>query len=74
MSDIATGRLVKTPKAAKITGLSESTLNKLRVYGGGPEFIKLGHAVLYELDALEDWLASHRRRSTAEYRDDGIAT
>lgn len=67
MVDITTGP-VRTPKAAQITGLSASQLNKLRVYGGGPEFIKLGHSVFYETAALEAWLALHRRRSTAEYR------
>jgi hypothetical protein len=67
------GCLVKTQRAATITGLSVSQMNKLRVSGGGPEFLKLGHAVFYELGVLEAWLASHRRRSTAEYRGGPVA-
>jgi predicted DNA-binding transcriptional regulator AlpA len=58
-------RLIKTKEAAAHVGLSESQLNKLRVYGGGPEYIKLGAAVLYEIAALDAWVDSHRRRSTA---------
>jgi predicted DNA-binding transcriptional regulator AlpA len=74
MGDNSAGkRLVKTPKASEILGLSASQLAKLRVYGGGPEFIKLGASVLYEIDELEAWLASHRRRSTAEYRGGIVA-
>jgi len=69
MDDNASGkRLVKTTQAAEILGVSASQLAKLRVYGGGPEFIKLGASVLYEIDALEAWLALNRCRSTAEYR------
>ncbi len=59
-------RLVRTREAAKFVALSESQLNKLRVFGGGPEFIKLGARVLYEVQALEAWIARNRRRSTSD--------
>jgi excisionase family DNA binding protein len=55
-------------QAALYTGLSVSTLNKLRVFGGGSEYLKLGRRVVYERKALADWMASRRRRSTSEYR------
>jgi predicted DNA-binding transcriptional regulator AlpA len=58
--------LLRTASAAAITGLSASTLNKLRCTGGGPAFLKLGRAVRYKLDDLEDWLDSQRVRSTSE--------
>jgi predicted DNA-binding transcriptional regulator AlpA len=61
-------RLIKTKEAAERVGLSESQLNKLRVYGNGPEYIKLGASVFYEITALDAWVDSHRRRSTAEYQ------
>ena len=32
-------------EAAQYLGLSASTLNKLRVFGGGPTFLKLGRRV-----------------------------
>jgi predicted DNA-binding transcriptional regulator AlpA len=54
--------------AADHVGLSVSTLNKLRVFGGGPVFLKLGRRVAYDVADLDAWLASKRRTSTS---DDG---
>ena len=54
--------------AAEHIGLSVSTLNKLRVFGGGPVFLKLGRRVKYDIADLDAWLASRRRWSTS---DDG---
>lgn len=53
-------------EAAKRLGLSVSTLNKLRVFGGGPVFLKLGRRVAYEISDLDSWLASKRRVSTSD--------
>jgi hypothetical protein len=39
---------VSAPEAAKYLGLSASTLSKLRVFGGGPKFHKLGRRVVYD--------------------------
>jgi predicted DNA-binding transcriptional regulator AlpA len=52
--------------AATYTGLSASTLNKLRVFGGGPAYLKLGRRVAYSIADLDAWLASKRRHSTSE--------
>ncbi len=52
--------------ASKHVGLSVSTLNKLRVFGGGPVFLKLGRRVVYDISDLDEWLASKRRRSTSD--------
>jgi hypothetical protein len=51
--------------AANYTGISVSTLNKLRVFGGGPIFLKLGRRVVYDPVDLDTWLAGKRRRSTS---------
>lgn len=56
--------------AAAYTGLSVSTLNKLRVLGGGPVFLKLGRRVAYDRSDLDAWLASKRRRSTSDFGGD----
>jgi predicted DNA-binding transcriptional regulator AlpA len=58
--------LLRTSGAAAITGLSVSTLNKLRCSGGGPAFLKLGRAVRYKAVDLKDWLDSRRVMSTSE--------
>lgn len=52
--------------ASRHVGLSVSTLNKLRVFGGGPVFLKLGRRVAYDLADLDAWLATKRRRSTSD--------
>jgi hypothetical protein len=53
-------------EAATYTRLSASTLNKLRVYGGGPRYLKLGQRVVYVVDDLDAWLAGKRRRTTSD--------
>ena len=64
---------VETPKmraseAAHYVRLAESTMAKLRCYGGGPPFSKAGpRLVVYDRSDLDAWLASRRCRSTAEY-------
>ncbi|MBF0371589.1 MAG: helix-turn-helix domain-containing protein [Magnetococcales bacterium] len=57
---------LRTPKAAEYCGCAKSTLEKLRVYGGGPAFIKLGKTVVYDTLDLNRWLASHKIASTSE--------
>jgi hypothetical protein len=52
--------------AAAYVGLSASTLNKLRVFGGGPAFLKLGRRVVYDVRDLDQWLSNRRRQSTSE--------
>lgn len=58
-----------TPEAAAYVGLSASTLNKLRVFGGGPAYLKLRRKVLYERSDLDAWLADKKHGSTSEYHD-----
>jgi hypothetical protein len=52
--------------AARHVGLSESNLNKMRLTGGGPTFLKLGRRVLYKIEDLDDWLNRRRRTSTSD--------
>ena len=56
---------LRTPAAAKYSGLAESTLEKLRVHGGGCPYMRVGRVVVYDPDDLDAWLASHKRRSTS---------
>jgi predicted DNA-binding transcriptional regulator AlpA len=58
---------LRAPEAAAYLRLSPSTLAKMRLRGDGPSYHKLGdRIVLYDRDALEEWLASRRRRSTSD--------
>jgi excisionase family DNA binding protein len=58
---------LRTPEAAKYTSLAKSTLEKLRVSGDGCPFIRIGRAVLYDPDDLDQWLAANRRKSTSDH-------
>lgn len=51
---------LRVKKAAEYLGVSKSLLDKLRCYGGGPVYAKLGATVLYTTADLDDWVASKR--------------
>jgi hypothetical protein len=55
-----------TPEAAGLMKLSESSLNKLRVTGGGPDYMKLGRRVVYPRRALDAWMNARVRTSTSD--------
>lgn len=59
-----------TRAAAEHVGLAPSTLEKRRVFGGGPPYRKLGTKVVYDSADLDAWLeAQPRMNSTAESED-----
>lgn len=61
-----TGKRLDTAAAEQYTGLARQTLAKLRVYGGGPRYIKVGRRVIYDTRDLDDWLDSRKRNSTSD--------
>ncbi|TIP25685.1 MAG: helix-turn-helix domain-containing protein [Mesorhizobium sp.] len=58
-------RMLRTDGAALHVGLSVSTLEKLRLTGDGPEYIKLGRSVVYKPSDLDAWMEGNRRKSTS---------
>ncbi len=46
--------------------MPKSTLEKKRLTGDGPPFIRLGRLIVYDTRDLDDWLAARRARSTSE--------
>lgn len=59
-------RMLRTQEAAEYCGSSVSTFEKLRLYGGGPRYVKLGRRVVYDPADLDTWLAANRRTSTSD--------
>jgi excisionase family DNA binding protein len=56
-----------TPQeAAEYLRSSPSTLAKLRVYGGGPHFCRIGKAIRYRRSDLDAFMSARRVRSTSE--------
>ncbi len=54
-------------QTAKRLGLSTSTLAKMRLYGTGPSYSKLGRRVVYRPEDLDLWLEANRFQSTSQY-------
>jgi excisionase family DNA binding protein len=63
-----TSNLLTVQEAAKYLRCGVSTLNKLRVSGGGPMYVKMHGRVTYKRDDLDRYIAQHRVHSTAQSR------
>ncbi len=59
-------RLLTTIEAAEILQLSKAHLDKLRLVGGGPRFVRLGRAVRYRAADLQAWVEANIVASTSE--------
>jgi predicted DNA-binding transcriptional regulator AlpA len=58
--------LILTPKqAASLLNMSTSWLAKQRLKGDGPAYIKMGGAVRYSANVLQDWMKAKQRLSTS---------
>jgi excisionase family DNA binding protein len=58
--------LLTQAEAAKALRLSERTLERLRVAGGGPAYVKAGRLVRYREADLETWIAARIVTSTSQ--------
>ena len=59
-------KMLSTAEAAERLGLGKSTLDKLRLTGGGPTYSTLGRRVVYDPADLDEWVNACKRRSTSE--------
>src|SRR3954466_15903273 len=59
-------RWLRTPGAAVHCDLGKSTLEKRRVTGDGPPFVKMGAVVLYDRADLDRWLEERKVLSTSQ--------
>jgi hypothetical protein len=58
---------LRVNEAARHLCLAVSTMNKMRLSGLGPRFIRLTRRrVAYDLDDLETWAAARKRSNTSE--------
>jgi excisionase family DNA binding protein len=58
--------LLTQAETAELLRLSERTLERWRVQGGGVPFVKLGRRVVYRRIDIDKWVASHVVSSTSE--------
>jgi excisionase family DNA binding protein len=59
-------RLLTQAEAAEILCLSERTLERLRVSGTGPKFVRMGKSVRYRIEDVEAFVADRVVGSTSE--------
>lgn len=58
--------LLTVEQLSKAIGRSVSTLEKDRLEGGGPPYVKMGRLVRYRPADVRDYLANRVRRSTSD--------
>lgn len=58
--------LITPETLADRLGMTERNLSEWRITGRGPEFIRVGRGARYVPKAVDDWLLSQERKSTAE--------
>jgi hypothetical protein len=60
-------RRLNRKRTADRLGVSLSWLDKSRLTGLGPKFLKIGNRVIYDEGDIEDFEDKCRRRSTSEF-------
>jgi predicted DNA-binding transcriptional regulator AlpA len=66
MTDLQSETILRTPEAAAYLKLAQPTLEKYRVRGEGPPFVKIGPRVVgYRRTDLDAWLANRVCMSTS---------
>jgi hypothetical protein len=68
----ASDALLKARDAAAYLGFTENWLAKMRVFGNGPVFLRMGggRQIRYRRADLDAWATANKHRSTSEYRAD----
>ena len=60
------GPFLTTKEAARFLKLKPNTLEKMRVYGGGPIYRKHGRHVRYHIDDLTAWSDLRKKDVTSD--------
>ena len=58
--------LLDTPSLAKKLGVQANTLEKWRVRGEGPPYVKIGRRIAYNPTDVHKWLEARTAHSTSE--------
>jgi len=59
--------LMTVKETATYLRVSKSYLDKARLTGHGPPFIRLGHKILYRKSAVDGWLQQRQFTATSQY-------
>ncbi len=58
--------VMNTAEAAKYVRLGKPTLERVRISGEGPAYVKLGGSVRYRRCDLDEWLETKLTHSTSQ--------
>lgn len=58
--------ILNTREAADYVRLGKPTMERFRISGEGPVYVKLGGAVRYRKNDLDSWIETRRVRSTSD--------
>ncbi|MEM6812508.1 MAG: helix-turn-helix domain-containing protein [Pseudomonadota bacterium] len=58
--------LIPEPKAAEMLSMSIAWMQRARLTGEGPPYVKIKHAVRYRISDIEAWIEEHKRTSTSD--------
>lgn len=58
--------LLNEKQAAALMNVSVSFLQKLRIRGGGPKFLKISKSIRYRKSDIETYLSESERQSTSQ--------
>jgi predicted DNA-binding transcriptional regulator AlpA len=61
--------LLNQREAAAMLRLSERTLERMRLLGTGPRYVKASRLIRYRDEDLESWIAARTRTSTSELEE-----
>ena len=59
-------QLLNQSEAARLLRLSTRTMERMRLQGIGPSYIKCGRSVRYRLDLIEEWVSRRVVSSTSD--------
>ena len=59
--------LLTTEQAAWLLRVSRKTLERMRVEGRGPKFVKIGRCIRYRQSDLLIWITTNTHQSTSEF-------
>lgn len=65
-TELDSGAALPPKEAARYLGVAPASLAKMRCWGGGPEYLKLGRKVAYERPALDSWREQRRVKNTSD--------
>ena len=66
MDTVVTRNYLNVRQAADFIGISKSSLDKQRLSGKGPRYLRVGSRILYRRDDIDAWLSRFEQSSTAE--------